>query len=561
VKLGDSAQMPDPATGSPRRGVPVFSEWAEAAPTKAALAIVLATLAIVVYVNALHSPFVYDDRTEVVQNLAIRRLPDVRAVIQASPARPVVMLSYAVNYSIGQLDPFTYHVTNLSLHVVNVLLLFWLVLGLRRSADDIDRQPTHGDTFAAFVAAALMAVHPLMTEAVGYVSGRSELLSGVFFFSALLCFRRAFIGRSRWYLPALTCFAIGLFTKETMAMLPVVLVAYDRLLIRPAPSVWRRRLWRLHIPLLVVVAVGAAVRVWVYTIIEHTTAAGIDWRNALVELHVIVRYLFLLIFPASQSIIQPVRPITSVADWRVLTSVAIIGALIAVAVRMRRRLPAASVGVVWFFVLLIPSASLILLASVGEPMSEHRAYLASAGFFMAIAVPVGRLIDAPGHGRRFTTMTVGVAVVLALLAAAAIARNRVWQTPLSLWTDAASKAPNTWMAVYGMADAHRTSGDYLNAVDAYRRAIALRPGEPEGYLALADSLLQLRRYESARQTLRAAVTRNPGEMRPLVALASVEERVFHNRLTALDLCRRAAAIDPANASARGCVERNERSTP
>jgi hypothetical protein len=550
---------PPAAATSSQRHLP----WIERLPGAIVLAVIAASLCIPLYRGTLLNPFVYDDRTEVLENQPIRLLPDVGAVVRANPTRPVLMLSYAINYSLGELDPFVYHLTNVALHAVNVLLVFALILGTARD------HVRAGGRFAApvltaFGAASLFAVHPMMTEAVSYVSGRSELLSALFFLSSMLCFRRAFQpGRAMFYLPALVLFVAGLGTKETMAMLPIVLLAYDRLVVRPAPHVARRRLWFLHVPLLLLIAAGGVLRVYIFTTVEHSpSAASFPWQNLLVELYVFMRYLGLFVYPAGQSLVHSVDPITRLTDWRVFSSVAMILLLAVTMVALRKRLPHITFGLLWFFCLLVPSAAIIVLAPVGEPMSEHRTYLASVGLFVAVAAPLSRLIRlttraAPTGYARVATPALGIAfvVLLGVLAALTSARNQLWRDPVLLWEDAAAKAPRTWSAMYGRADAYRAIGDNAAAIDSYQQAIRLRPTLARGYLGLAETWLEMRRFDAARQSLSVARTRLPYDTQLMVALAKVDEVAFQDTFSALQLCRQALAIDPRNAEAAACVQR------
>ena len=114
----------------------------------------------------------------------------------------------------------------------------------------------------AFSAAALFAVHPMMTESVGYVSGRAEVLCATWFFAAILCGRRWLGGDgARWALFTVGFWAAGLATKETAAMLPLVLLAYDWAML-PGPSDERRRRFLLvHLPLVTTAVLAGLVRV------------------------------------------------------------------------------------------------------------------------------------------------------------------------------------------------------------------------------------------------------------------------------------------------------------
>src|SRR5205823_6815130 len=98
--------------------------------------------------------------------------------------------SYALDRRLWGDRSFGYHLTNVVLHVVAVLLLYAF---LRRTLDDAGLARAE---LAAFTGAALFAVHPLQSEAVGYISGRSELLCAVWFLATLLIARRAIVDRS-----------------------------------------------------------------------------------------------------------------------------------------------------------------------------------------------------------------------------------------------------------------------------------------------------------------------------------------------------------------------------
>ena len=144
-------------------------------------------LAGLVYLNALHNPFIYDDHQVVVDNPSIRHLFDLRFIVLYRVTRPFVNLSYAIDRAVWGPQPFGFHATNVLLHMLNVALLFQLA---RRLADDRAARSMTSSPVVAFAAATLFAVHPLMTEAVGYISGRAEVLCATFFLLGLLCARR-----------------------------------------------------------------------------------------------------------------------------------------------------------------------------------------------------------------------------------------------------------------------------------------------------------------------------------------------------------------------------------
>jgi hypothetical protein len=137
-----------------------------------------------VYANALDNPFVYDDRDTVVSNPSLVDLANVEFILVYSPFRPLLNASYALDRRLWDYRPFGYHLTNVALHALAVVLLFHLLIaGLtdsrsrgRSGRDSRGADATDAIPWAAFIGAAIFAVHPLMTEAVAYISGRSEAL-------------------------------------------------------------------------------------------------------------------------------------------------------------------------------------------------------------------------------------------------------------------------------------------------------------------------------------------------------------------------------------------------
>src|SRR3954464_9749849 len=171
----------------------------------ASLCAIALLLAIVAYRGALTNPFVYDDHLVIVENPSITKLSDVRAIALHDVKRPLVNFSYALDYAVWGLAPYGYHATSLLLHLLNIGLLF--AFARRASADHDEGSGSRlvaGREFAvAFTAAVLLAVHPLMTQAVGYISARADLLSATFVLLALLSYRAYVLSKRRMWLVAL----------------------------------------------------------------------------------------------------------------------------------------------------------------------------------------------------------------------------------------------------------------------------------------------------------------------------------------------------------------------
>jgi len=526
-----------------RQGVLTRRRLATAGPARAGTlwpgAAIVAALALLAYINAFHGAFLYDDRDTVVSNPSLRDLTNIRYVITFSLFRPFVNISYALDYAIWHLDPFGYHLTNIGLHVAAAVA--WYLVVFRVTQDRNERRDTAlPPAGIALASASLWAVHPLLAEAVAYVSGRSEILGALGLMVAFLALRHGVLHRSRTgYLGGVLAFLFSLGSKETAAVLPIVLVLWDRLFLDHEG--FRRRFVRLHLPLIALVTVTALVRIFTLVSAE----AGLlrtPWQNLLTQARVILGYASLVLLPAGQSIMHGVRVARDGRDLSSLIALCLIAAIAWGAWRIGRREPIVTFGVLWFFLLLVPSSSVIPLK---EPMAEHRAYLAAAGLLLAIVTSALTWLPRPG------VATLRRLVIPALIGLLVLTwtRNGVWADPVRVWAEAVRTAPNQWEAHYALADALREQQRCAEAVSEYESVLKLSPVNRDAANNLGICLAQLGQYERSRAAFRAAIQIDPRFARAYNNLGNLA-LVTGDRGAARQEFARALDYDVGNVTAR-----------
>ena len=534
------------STSSGRRG-----SWL----TPLLLATLAVALAVIAYANSLDGPFTFDDRHEILTNQSIENLRLLRTVLLEHGLRPLTNLSYAVDYALWSgRNAFGFHVTNVVLHAANVVMLFLLARWLARG----DGSDQTSASLTGFLAAALLAVHPVMTEAVSYVSSRSELLVTLMCLLTVYAFRRSVVDGRRWFALGSICLLLALAAKETAAIIPFVLLTADLIFSDKAAS--RRRLWRWHAPLCALIIAAGLVRTQRYLALEvHGAESAMTWQNAATVALIAVRYLGLLILPHGQSVVPPVYPIASIWDIRLVIVLVSFVAIAVVTVRVRRHAPLATFGLIWFALALVPSSVLGLLAETGLLMAEHRVYLPSCGFFMAVAaLLVPQVSRQTATLRRLVVIGGAVAATLLVLGYLTLERNQVWADPVRLWEEAARLAPDTPAAHLGLGNEYRNTGQCDRAQPAYKRTIELSPISTDAYLGLASCLLARNQMIEAYRILREAMDNvPPGEIRIRLALAGLEESEFRRPAEAVRLCQEVLAIQPRDSNALDCVRRNQ----
>lgn len=477
------------------------------------------------YARVLHGEFQFDDRPSVEQNPAVR----APALLSARPllngdARPLTDLTFALDYALGRLDPFGYHLVNLLLHLGVVVLLHRLSLALLRRAGAASAEGT------ALAAAGIFAVHPLASQAVSYVSQRAEVLASLFYAGGLLLLLQAdrrgrSVGGVAVWAGAFAAYLAGLHAKAVAVTLPAAWILVALALPRGEAAPVRRggRALLQVAPFLAVAALFAARTMGA---LRGRSDAGLDVPGvppgsyALTQLRVVLRYLRLLAWPAGQNLDHQVA-VSSGLDGATLAAALVLGLLLAGAALLVVRARAWAIpdraaarlglfGLAWFLLVLSPTSSLVPLADL---MEEHRAYLASWGPILALAVGGERLLFhlAPRWRRALALAAVGAAWLA--LALALHARNAVWESRRALWTDVSRRSPGKVRAYVNLGHALAGEGALDEAVEAYRRALSMPPDptatRSEILRNLGAALATLGSTAEAEQVLRQSLADDP----------------------------------------------------
>jgi tetratricopeptide (TPR) repeat protein len=468
--------LPDPVKPA-RLGVPA--------------ALVLVSACVLAYANGLTGTFVYDDKAIVRDNLRIRSPENVDELFTkeyfggppgtGTSYRPILLLSFAVQWWIRGADPVAFHAVNLALHVIVTLLLarLWLRIGLSPPV--------------AAGAALLFAVLPIHIEAVTGLVGRGETLAALLVLGSLLAAlgaaEAAGVGaRAVRWATALALYALANLTKESAASAPALLVvllafvAGGGLAARARSAVQRG--WPYY-------AGAAAVLLGIFRLRSvilggpiHARSTGIfEVENPLAPLPpaaraanaclVLFRYVGRMALPlrlSSDESAWQMRPVDpgNLAFW---AAPILLAALLAAAVaRVSRRSPAA-LGFLFLVFAWLPASN--LLFPTGTIFAERLAYLPSAGFCLAAASWIA------GGAPDFASLSRTRAAVLGMLAVAyavrAFARNPVWSSDEALFTDMVRVSPRSAKAHYDFAYMSANLEHWRPALEHYEKAIEIYP--------------------------------------------------------------------------------------
>jgi protein O-mannosyl-transferase len=392
---------------------------------------------------------------------------------------PLTWISFMLDASVYQSWAGGYHITNVILHVANVLLVFHVI-----------RKATGRESMSALVAA-LFAVHPIHAESVAWISERKDVLS-IFFGLLSLSAYLSYVQQKRkwWYWASLALFGTSLLAKQTLVTLPCVLLLLDywplgRLSVR---TVVEKAPFFVISLVISVVAVLAQANGQTVRSLESVpfalrlATAAIGYAS----------YLQKAIIPWNLGVYYPYS--SDVSLWRVAVSIAVIVMLTAAAVWSRRRYPFVTVGWFWFLGTLVPMIGLVQVGM--QQMADRYAYFPFIGLYLALAgfVTSGRVAIA----------LVGVAAVLGFI-------------QVGYWRDTLTLAEHTLQVTDDNAFMHYTLGDALaaegrvdDALQEFRKPLLIEPGNASNYCKLGEAFIRFNRLDQARRPYEIAVGLDDG---------------------------------------------------
>jgi len=483
----------------------------------------IVTVGLLAFRSSFSVPFVFDDIQNIVGNPFIKELSNFSQPSAFLGNRPVPLLSFALNYHFHGLQVTGYHVINLAIHLANALLVYCLVVVVFRIQASDQLRPASTPHLYACAASLLFVSHPLQTGAVTYIVQRSTLLATFFYLVSISLYLVARSstsdGSTRGWAGFRICYTVSLLSclmamkcKEIAFTIPVTITLAEFMFIS---SPLRARIRHL-LPFIITLAVIPLSLLLMVSpsgsilgqFQQSSTIPRPDYL--LTQFRVVLTYLRLLVLPVGQNIDYDFPVLSSFFQLPVMASflfhVTVVSAAAWLATVPKDRNPLArfiSFGVVWFYVTLIVESSIIPLDDV---IFEHRMYLPSVGFFLACVTTAGILKKRWGQRRAIANgawfLLGGIVITFAI---ATYQRNKVWQSNMSIWRDAARKSPLKSRPHYNLGYFLAESGDLHAAIREFQAAVRLDPNNSPARNNLGIAYVQTGNIPAALREFREAV--------------------------------------------------------
>ncbi len=516
--------------------------------------IIVGVVAVLAYTPALEAPFHFDDEAGILKNPSMWNVTNILDVVSYKPdlPRPVFNITLATDATLYGLEPYGFHVTNLVVHILCALLVWWLAVEVLRAAG----RDTKACNMVGVAAALVFATHPAASETVIYIWSRSTGLMSLFLLaSSIFWIRGARQSRKALIIGSFCLYALAMGAKEEAAFFPVLLIAFETTLFDRDERC--RRLWYtlpywvLPVLLLIlrwlVAGEGLDFVSWragkgdeMAWVAHHRGMWSLVHLQFITECKVFLFYIGKFLWPINLSVDYGIELESGFPSVKALLGAFPVIAVIAVFFLLRKNRPEISVTMAF---LLLPIA-IFFIVPVSDLMVDRRMYLPLAGYSILTGWAFGALYT---HRRKF--VAVALALVVICMGLLANERARIWESEISLWTDAVRVSPEKLRPRAVLARYLYKKGYLERAVSQNRMLMRMEPLYTTPIVNMGLIYLRRGNLEAAEKYFKEAVRIHPGaDFTAHYNLGVVYEK--SGRLNkAMERYRKAIDINPMMATA------------
>jgi len=474
------------------------------------LPFIIIFISILLYLNTLSNAFVYDDAYVISENYFIKswgNLPklftkDYLPLSGELSYRPVVTLTYFIDYAIWRLNPLGYHLSNVILHTVNVFLLYLFIKIISRNSSP------------SILATLLFLSHPILTETVNAVCYREDILAFIFFLLSFIYFAKILAPSRKeeiftqtnmrfvlFYIISCGSYCLALFSKEMAVTFPILLVIFDLLFsarnkTQSPSTLLRIKRWFVFYSGYIVITIFY---LFIRFVILKNTFKIIDVypTNIFTMTKVVASYVKLLFIPVNLNADYYIPDIRGISFSFILSSLFIVSACIII-IRLYKKKKLMTFFGAWFFITLLPVLGII---PIGNIMAERYLYLPIVGFCGIVGCIVSNATF-----RKTGIIVIGI--IILSMQIGVLWRNDVWQNDTTLWSSTYQREPNSARACSNLGNTYFKNKQYEAAIRMYKRSLSLPFSYPFIHFNLGATYEKLGLVDKAVEEYKASISRN-----------------------------------------------------
>ncbi len=428
----------------------------------------------------------------IIKTLSIKDVFNIFTTFVNNEYRPLLYVTFAIEYSIVGLKPFLFHFTSLFLHLVNCILVF---LFIHRVSKNLT---------VSLITSILFGIHPLQVQSVAWVAGRDDLLYTIFYFVSLLCYLKYLDSglKSKKYLVyTFLWFILSILSKPTAGSLVLMLLLLDYMYNRK----FDRRVFEEKIPFAILVIIAGSISflsLYLNQTIREKAFSYTISNNFFGTLRDLLFYIQKAILPIKLSCLYPEMVIKGLTQPIILiVTIYGISKIIQISIKYTKKVV---FGSIFYLVTLLP----VLKLFGTRPVSDHRVYVPLIGLFYLIST-LGYWsyysITKNINGTKFSNLTIYIKYLYILvfiittffLSMQTWGRCKVWKDSFTLWNDVIKKYPKLDLAYGNRAKTYLKINEYDKAINDYKQALYLRPNNYKIMSLLADLYSDIKMYDKA----------------------------------------------------------------
>lgn len=484
-----------------------------------------------VYFNSLNNGFVLDDKDLIIENAYIRNpqlFPKIfisniyrfSAEKQSNYYRPAQILTYALDYSIWKLKPFGYHLTNILLHAINSYLLYLMLIALFASSR------------LALASSLLYCVCPIHLSAVAYISGRADILAGIFMLASIIKFLKwANYRGKKQYIASIIFFLLALLSRESALLLPFLIILTS--FFTPKTKAILFSIFGFFITeILYIIS-----RVFIFGSLEWPQGMPVSFSfMAINALNAFEKYVILFIFPWPLYPMRVTPFINSLPIYSIILFLCL--ALLAIILILNDKKKIALFSFLWIVFTFMPLFKLIyFFPAMGLAMAENWMYIVSMGFFIIAAYIILYKLA--------KLQKILFIFIFLFYSGLTIYNHKYWKDDLALYKHVLNFSPNNNIARVNLANIYFERKMYSAALRELEVVLAKEPMAWDALLQMGNVYLAEDKLDTAQDFYRKVLMLNPKSNQAYNNLGAIYEKKGKDK-DALDSFRKALEIEPEN---------------
>jgi tetratricopeptide (TPR) repeat protein len=445
------------------------------------------TAGVIAYSNSFDCSIHFDDRN-IFNSSITTDSATLGDWIRPFPSRPLGILTFAANYHIHKLDVLGYHLVNLTIHLINALLIWWLTWLTFSTPVMKDEFISRYKTVIAFLTGLLFVTHPLATQSVTYIAQRFTSLATLFYLLSLILFIKGRLreGNEKITLllfgSSMVSAVCGMLTKEIVFTLPFAVILYDYCFMKSSP-------WKLEIKdksllfslTMLVIFIFIFLRNFSLNVFntvppDQGYTYSISMKEYfLTQFSVIWTYIRLFFLPYHQNLDYDYAVSKSFLEIKTLFGFMGLLGILAAGILLFKKYRLISFGIFWFFLTMSVESSIIPISQ--NVIFEHRTYLPGFGFFIALTGTFFYF----SREKYFRVAMIILLLIAAFNTALTYQRNKIWKNDYTLWSDCLTKSPDKARVHEERGVTCTELGYYQQAIEDFNKAIRLNRNYAKAY--------------------------------------------------------------------------------